>query len=270
VQSFFQRYSHHQTTALENLSIAAWLADLSLQQDGMPFQGRQIQVSKLLLLDMSHLGAQLGWGLPELTPKQAIFEQLGQEHLISTGSAVLFNDSKLMPHYPAVQRSYAQAAETLKFGLPEFPGVPELFWLELRYHDISATLGKYEGLIQRHCADQRFNDILADTLKDRAKESRAKQPLDFFLVQFWMHHFFWGLSNVDRIDLLHRDYRVSPAISESTIRRAIKNLGLKDWSDFRGAYPEPPFGITHFRPGEHGGQHGAYQIFVKRPFKFFP
>jgi hypothetical protein len=276
VRSFFERYQHHQTTSLENLSMGAWLLDLSLTQDGMPFQGRQIEISKLLLLDMSHLGTQLAWEPPELlTPKQAIFEQLGQEYLISTGSAVLFEASKRLPHYPAIQRSYVQAAETLTFGLLELPGTSPalrrelgLFWLELRYHDTSATLRKYDPLIQCCSTDQRFCDILADTLKNRAKESRAKQSLDFYVVQCWIHHFFWGLLNADRIDLLHRDYRVSPAISERTIRRPIKELGLKDWFDFRQTYPEAPFGVTHFRPGEHGGEHGAYQIFIKRPDKF--
>jgi len=276
VRSFFERYQHHQTTPLENLSMGAWLLDLSLTQDGMPFQGRPAEISKLLLLDTSHLGTQLAWEpLELLTPKQAIFEQLGQEYLISTGSAVLFQASKRLPHYPAIQQSYVQAAETLSFGLPEFPGTSpaerlelELFWLELRYHDTAATLRKYDSLIQRYSADQRFCGILADTIKNRAKENLAKQPLDFYLVECWIHHFFWGLSNTDRIDLLCRDYGVSPRISERTVRRVKKDLRLKDWSDFREAYPEPPFGVKHFRAGEHGGEQGMYQIFANRPDKY--
>ena len=275
VHSFFQRYQHHQTTPLENLSIAAWLVELSLQQDGAPLQGRRTTISKLLLLDMSHLETWLTWEPPELTPKQAIFELLGQEHLISTGNAILFNDTKLWPHYPEIQPSYAQAAETLAFGLPEFPGTfpadrreLELFWLELRYHDIPTTLRKYDPLIQRYAGNERFGYILGDTIKNRTKENLTKQPLDFYLVECWIHHFFWGLSNAERIDLLHRDYGVSPNIGERTIRRAIKKLRLKDWSDFRDAYPEPPFGVTRFRKGEHGGEHGMCQIFVNRPAKF--
>jgi hypothetical protein len=273
VQSFFQRYQHHQTTPLENLSIAAWLLDSSLQQEGTPPQTRRRTISKLLLLDMSHLETQLAWEVPELlTPKQAIFELLGQEHLISTGTAIIFNDSKRWPHYPEIQRSYAQAAETLAFGLPEFPGTSpalrrelEIFWLELRYHDISATLRKYDPLIQRYSNNERFGYILGDTIKSRTKENLTKQPLDFYLVECWIHHFFWGLSNAERIDLLHRDYGISPNIGERTIRRAIKKLRLKGWSDFRDAYPEPPFGVTRFRKGEYGGEHGTCQVFVNRP-----
>jgi hypothetical protein len=277
VHSFFQRYQHHQTTPLENLSIAAWLLDLFLQQEGTPLEGRPAEISKLLLLDMSHLETQtqFTWELPELTLKQTIFEQLGQEHLISTGSAILFNDSKRWPHYPEIQQSYAQAVETLTFGLPEFPATSpadrrelELFWLELRYHDTSATLRKYDPLIQRYSTDQRFCDIWADIIKNRAKENLAKQPLDFYLVECWIHHFFWGLSNTDRIHLLHADYGVSPNISERTVRRVKKGLRLKDWSDFRETYPEPPFGVTHFRAGEHGGEQGMYQIFANRPDKY--
>jgi hypothetical protein len=279
LHSFFQRYRHHQTRPLENLSIAAWLLELCMQQEGRPLQARHTAISKLLLLDMSHLETQtqLVWELPELTPKQMIFELLGQEHLIRTGTAILFNDSKLWPHYPEIQQSYAQAAETLKFGLPEFPGTSpaerrelELFWLELRCHDISGTLRKYNPLIERYSTNQRFCDILADTIKNKAKENLTKQPLDFYLVECWIHHLFWGLLNNDRIYLLNWCYGVSPNISENTIRRAIKKLGLKDWSDFREAYPKPPFAVTRVRPGEHGGEHGMYQIFVNRPPKFRP
>jgi len=210
-----------------------------------------------------------------LTLKQTIFELLGQEHLIRTGTAILFDDSKRWPHYPEIQQSYAQAAETLTFGLPEFLGTSpaerrelELFSLELRFHDISAALRKYGPLIQRYSANQRFCDIWADIIKNRAKKNLAKQPLDFYLVECWIHHFFWGLSNTDRIHLLHADYGVSPNISERTVRRVKKDLRLKDWSDFREAYPEPPFGVKHFRAGEHGGEQGMYQIFVNRPDKF--
>jgi hypothetical protein len=273
VHAFFQRHRQHQTKPLENLAITAWLLDLSLQQQGIPSQARRSTISKFLLLDMSHLTTQppLAWELSELTPKQMLLELLGQEHLISTGTAILFNDSKRWPYYPEIQQSYAQAVEILTFGLPEFPATfpterweLELLWLELRYHDISATLRKYDGLIQRYAANPRFCAMLADTIGNKAKENLTSPTLDFYLVECWIHQFFWGLSNTDRIYLLHSVYGVSPNISENTIRRAIKNLGLKDWSDFREAYPEPPFKVKSFREG----QQKLYHIFVKRPPKF--
>ena len=203
---------------------------------------------------------------PRLSPKQACFEVAGQQFLIQTGHAAFFMESKKLRHYPEVQASWEGAVRVLDLGTPKLrtnsaaeQGHFELFFVELRHGDPASAFSKNVSLIQDRGED--FWNAVGRVLVTRQIPHNAKPPLSNYLVCGWLHSFFWGLSNEDRVLLLCRVYGVSTNISESTIRRAIKPLGLKDWSDFRQTYLRPPFSVTLFREREHE----MFQISLYRP-----
>ena len=146
----------------------------------------------------------------------------------------------------------------LDFGTPNLqPKSPaeavqlESFFVELRYGDPALAFSKYVSLTQRRSED--FWNAVGKVLTNRKVPNNTESGLPYCLVFGWLHSFYWGLSNEDRLLLLHRVYRASPKISQRTIRRAIKSLkslGLKDWSDFRQTYLKPPFWVTLFREGQ--------------------
>jgi hypothetical protein len=201
-----------------------------------------------------------------LSPRQAHFELAGQQFLIQTGHAAFFMGSKTLPHYPEVQVSWEHAIPILDFGTPNLKtnsaveqAQLELFFVELRHGDPALAFSKHESLTQHRSED--FWNAAGKVLIGRKIPNTTKLGLSYYLVCGWLHSLFWGLSNEDRVLLLNRVYGVSPNISERTIRRAIKFLGLKDWSDFRLTYLVPPFSVALFREGKQE----LVQISLNRP-----
>jgi hypothetical protein len=204
-----------------------------------------------------------------ISPKQAYFELAGQQFLIQSGHLAFFEESKTLPHYPSVQASWKGAVRTLDLGTPKLrtnsaaeQGQLELIFIALRHGDPAAALSKNASLIQGQNED--FWNAVGKVLVARQIPNNAKPPLAHYVVCGWLHSFLWGLSHQDRVLLLHRVYGVSSNISESTIRRAINRLGLKDWSDFRPTYLQPPFSMRLFREG----QQKLFQICLVSPCHF--
>ena len=74
----------------------------------------------------------------------------------------------------------------------------------------------------------------------------SEPSLDYFLVSGWMHSFFWGMSDEDRSFMLHRICEIAEAQPDA-VRKSVKKLNLKGWSDFPDAYNSAPFMIRLFR-----------------------
>jgi len=203
-----------------------------------------------------------------LSPEQSHFELAGQEFLIISGYGGLFNESKTLPHYPEIRQSWLEAMPRLNFGTPNLEmnspaelAQLKLFFMELRHGDRALTLNKYASLIQLRSNDENFWSALTDTLDNRKIASNAEPSLSYYLVYGWLHSFFWGLSNTHRAWLLDTVYGVSPGISEDTIRKTARQIGLKDWSHFRHTYQKSPFVVKLVREG----QHKTCQILLRRP-----
>jgi hypothetical protein len=70
--------------------------------------------------------------------------------------------------------------------------------------------------------------------------------LDYFLVSGWTYSFFWGMSDEDRSFMLHQICGIAEA-QPDVVRKRVKKLKLKGWSDFPDAYNSAPFMIRLFR-----------------------
>jgi hypothetical protein len=188
-------------------------------------------------------------------PKQAYFELTGQQFLIQTGHVTFFKESKTLHHYPEVYASWKAAVGVVDLGTPKIKtnstaeqGQLELFFIELRHGDPASAFGNNVSLIQNR--DDNFWTAVGRVLVTRQIPCNAPPPLGYYLVCAWLHSFFWGLSNQDRLLLLSRVYGINN-VSERSIQRAINPLGLKDWSDFRSTYLRPPFAVKLFREKGH-------------------
>jgi hypothetical protein len=195
--------------------------------------------------------------LPALSPKEMLFEIRGQHFLIRTGHVGLFLQSQMLPHYSEVWDSWQVAIRALSFGTPQIATNSiaekeqlEFFFMELRHGDPSLVFSKYNFLVSSRLADPDFQQAVAKTLLERQIPNNALPSLACYLVGSWLHSFFWGLSNLDRILLLHRIYGVTDLINIKTLKRAVSALRLKAWSHFRQTYPEPPFRVQLFREGQ--------------------
>jgi len=73
-----------------------------------------------------------------------------------------------------------------------------------------------------------------------------KPTLDYFLAAGWTYSFFWGMSDEDRSFMLHQICGI-PESQPDTVRKSVKKLNLKGWSDFPDDYSSAPFVIQLFR-----------------------
>jgi hypothetical protein len=245
---------NRQTTATEEVQIAARLLDLSLEQQGRLPKERNVIIKKLLLLDAPSFSLKNEHNvseLPTLSPKEALLELAGQEFLIKSGHAVLFEESKSLPHYPEVRASWLGTIEALNFGTPKIPAASpaeraqiELFFLELGYGSPASAFTKHTSLLLARSDHQVFWKAVANTLDKRSKVDNPERSLDFYLIYGWLHSFFWAMSNAHRTLLLTRVYGI-PITSrsgdpEALLKKRVERLGLKGWSSFPQTYSEAP------------------------------
>jgi hypothetical protein len=85
------------------------------------------------------------------------------------------------------------------------------------------------------------------TWRSALRESYGiNKPLDFYVVALWMHGFFWGMDDADRLLMLAGVYGID--VPEGAIRQTILALGLKGWEDFPDAYTRAPFSVELIDP----------------------
>jgi hypothetical protein len=215
--------------------------------------------------------------LAPLSPKEALFELAGQHFLISSGYAMLFEQSKDLDHYFDVRASWLERIEAFNFWTPKLSSASareqaqvELFLLELRHGDVASAFRRYDFLIQNR-KDQPFLDAIADILKSRATPNKRKPSLDFYLLYGWLHGFLWGMDNPHRALALERMYGV--AIDSragnpiALIKKAVQRLqwlGLKSWSTFGQSYSQAPIlARVYHQPGQDPEQ-DLCEIFFRR------
>jgi hypothetical protein len=185
-----------------------------------------------------------------LSVKELYFELGGRAFLAQCGYAAFFEESKTLPHFDQVYRSWRTAIREFNVGTPKKLKAGstaeqeelEFFFIELRHADLGLVYKKYASLIQnrQRSNDRDFFRELNKTTERRSLPNEAGLSLGYFVLCGWVHGFLWGLSNEHRVDVLHRAYDVAVASPEA-IRKTIKRLKLKSWSDFRSAYSKAPF-----------------------------
>jgi hypothetical protein len=182
----------------------------------------------------------------DLSPKEALFELTGQEDLIQSGYAGLFEESKTLPHYSEVHASWLETLESLNFGTPKISVSSvaeqrrtEQFFLELRHGDRAAAFRTHDSLLQARSNDEAFWKAVTDTLANRERPNNARSPLAFYLIHGWLYKFYWGMSNQHRELMLTRQYEI-PVKSVAVGKKTIHRLGLKGWSNFPQTYSAAP------------------------------
>jgi len=270
---FLERQHKDQTSLTERARAIAFLLDLSLQQQRpSSTQGeRNAEVRHLLLFkDTIRTQDNADPGQTFLSAKQTLFEDLGQNFINSTGQAVFFEDCKNLPHYQEIRESCLLPQEAFNFGTPAVPtaspaeqALAEMFFFELQHaQNPSAVLAKYDPLIQPHWHDQRWLDAIADVIKRRLKGDQSR-PLDFCLLGGWTHCGLWGLSNQDRNVVLDQVYGLKT--TAEILRQHVRILKLRDWADFKNAYPSPPLEYVISQSSETGEK--SFQLSIRSKYR---
>jgi hypothetical protein len=206
---------------------------------------------------------------PESPPslKEHYFHLVGETFLFESGYQEFFLETKILPHYPEIYRSWQLAVSAFDIGTPTkklaTDSVAEqdeldLFFIKLRHgEDPASALREYASLYQRRVSDPLFLDAIAKTIKAR-KERRpvsreGDPPLAYWIIYGWLYGFLWGLSNEDRAQILQRVYGIEIKSSDAAalIKKVVQRLKLNGWSDFRRSYQRSPFVVRLFREGEH-------------------
>lgn len=184
----------------------------------------------------------------QVSLKERYFHERGKQFLDQSGTKDFIESTKNSPNYNEVHRSWQRALAKLNLGTPRLKALDEqeqkeceLFFWELRHNDsIVDTCDKHRGLVDKWTSNQDFLDALTDTIKKRLIPDQTACPLEYHIIRGWLHEAFWLISHADRAAILNRVYELTN-VSADTVRKAVKKLGLKDWTDFppRGSSVAP-------------------------------
>jgi hypothetical protein len=245
----------HQTSAIERVRTMAWLIGVSLKQQRpeSPQEERDAEVRRLLLFEDTLQPQDNTDAEAPLSARESYFEWQGQNFLIRTKQAELFELAKQLPHYEEIQQRWWKLLPVLDFGLPRLSTdlesqQAEGFFLELRHGDRSRVFSQYASLIQGHADDERFWSLVASVLESRFSAPDAGLSLPYHLACGWIHGFLWGLSNPDRELALSRFYGVKlRKLTPEAIKKAVQRIGWLDWTDFPDAYSVAPIKVIFER-----------------------
>jgi hypothetical protein len=275
LKDFLERLHAHQTSAMERVRTTAWLVDLSLRQQRpeVTQAQRDAEVRALLLFKDSQKEDNAEIGQRVLTAKQAVFAVRGQNFINSIGQAAFFEDCQRLPHYQQIHESCLESQDRFDFGTPTVPTsspseqtLAEAFFLELRYDpDPIAVQAKYDSLIQPHLGDQQWLDAISGTIQKRLKPEESLPKLDFYLLCSWLPNGLWGASHPDRATMLCNWYEVKT--TPDILRKRVRVLRLRDWSEFRDAYPVAP--IVRQSSYETGSKEKLVQLFLREEYLHF-
>jgi hypothetical protein len=206
---------------------------------------------------------------PELPPslKESHFHLVGETFLFQSGYLEFFLETKILPHYPEIYRSWQIAVRAFDIGTPtkklatNSPAEQDeldLFFIELKHGDDPASvLRKYAALYQARANDPLFMDAVAKTIKARQEQrsvsDEADPTLAYWIIYGWVYGFLWGLPNEDRAVALQCCYGVEIKSGDAAalIKKTNQRLKLKGWWDFRQTYVESPFILRLWTEGEH-------------------
>ena len=217
--------------------------EVALSQQSLGKEERVATIDALLLRD--HLPPRVSYSY-----KERYFQERGEKFLARAGigTKAFIESTKTLPVYNEVYRSWQTAVRRLNVGTPRLKTEDaqeqeelESFFLGLRHHDsITDTYAKHRPLVNKWSSNQDFLNALADTTRKRLIPDQAECSLDYYLLGRWLHEAFWLISHEDRALILSRVYELTN-VSADTVRKAVKKLGLKDWTDFppRGSSVAP-------------------------------
>jgi len=75
-----------------------------------------------------------------------------------------------------------------------------------------------------------------------------EQSLRTVILEMWLHSLLWLLSNEDRAWLINRIFGSRLQASADGVKKAIRRLGLKGWSEFPTRVPQQPPGRLDLNP----------------------
>ena len=208
---------------------------------------RKAQINNLLLSDSAP------------SYKELYFIQQGENFLRESGHRDFFEATKECLPYDEVYRSWQAAVNQFTIRLPKglLPSSPsereefELFFLKLRHASLWAAFAEHRSLEEKWSSNQDFLTAVADTIRQRLAPDERSMSLEHYLLCGWLHSELWLLDNENKAQLLRCVYRVTE-VSGDAIRKAVKKLGLKDWSDFLPKGSSAPYKVLGWKDKEAG------------------
>jgi hypothetical protein len=229
LQTILERRHNNTSSGPEITSAINWLLELVLIQDGVSSAPeRAARIRELMLCAPEPLPA---------SPKESLFEAHDVNFLRESTLKDFYEQTKLLRGYPEVRRSWQQAVRVFNIGTPKLKADSveeadelELFFLKLRHEPMSAAFTTHKPLADKWNANPLFRSAIGDIITH--PPDQKKMPLEYYILCGWLTSCLWLLTNEDRARLLNKVYGVTPAAADR-IRKAIKQLGLKDWTDFQ-------------------------------------
>jgi hypothetical protein len=240
-----ERRHNNASRGPEITSDISWLLNLVLIQDGMSSAPeRAARIKELMLCaPLSPLPA---------SPKENLFELPAQNFLRSSTLKDFYEEIKTLPCYPEVRRAWQQAVRAFNIGTAEFKGDSleeqeelELFFVKLYYEPMSTAVLDHDRLVDKYSSNPLFRAAVAESITRPLTPNQTEMSLKYYILCGWLHSFLWLLSNNDRALLLGHIYGVTKVSAEG-VRKAIKSLGLKDWTDFQPKGTPAPCYVHRF------------------------
>jgi hypothetical protein len=209
----------------------SWLLEVALSHQGLSKEQRAARIDALLLRD-------------HVSYKERDFRTRAEKFLGQTDTKDFIESTKNSPCYNEVYRFWQTAVSKLKVGTPSLKTEDireqeqlEIFFIGLRHHhSIPDIYAKHKSLVEKWSSDQDFLDAIADTTRKKHITDETKLSLDYFLLAGWLDDAFWLITHEDPALILNRVYLTGEYeianVSANTVRKAVKKLGLKDWTDF--------------------------------------
>ena len=216
---------------------------------------------------------------PPPSLKERHFHLVGETFLFQSGYLPFFLETKLLPHYPEVLRSWQLAVSAYDIGTPTKKLAPdspaeraqlEGFFIELKHGENppADVIRQYSALYSARASDPLFMEAVAKTIKARQERRFVtdEKGLVYPILRGWYYGSLWGLTNPDREQALLRAYGLEIKSSDASalIKKNVERLKLIGWSDFPQSFPQSPFILRLWTPGsDGGGEHGACQILLR-------
>jgi hypothetical protein len=228
VQTILVRRQAQLLDAHEIAATIRWLLEVALTQQGLTTQEREAQICTLLLSDSAP------------SYKELYFIQRGKNFLRESGHGDFIEATKELFPYREVHRSWQLAVNTWTVELPKglMPSSPlereelEIVFLKLRHGPLTAAPVEHTALVEKWSSNRDFLTAMAYTIRQRKSPDESGMSLEHYILCVWLHNGLWLLDNEDRALFLGRICNVTD-VSADGIRKAVKGLGLKGWSDFQ-------------------------------------
>jgi hypothetical protein len=248
IRIILERRQKNLSAAVELTATISWLLDLVLIQDGSSNPAeRAARIRELMLCAPKPL-------LP--SPKESLFEVRDLNFLRSSTLKDFVEQTKTLSSYPEVRRSWNEAARAFNIGTPKLKADSleeqeelELLFVKLRYEPMSSAFIAHRLLVDKWNSNPLFRAAVGEVIMHPLTPDQTEMSLEYYILCGWLTSCLWLLSNEDRAILLGRIYGVTKVSAEG-IRKAVKKLGLKDWSDFQAPGTRAPCYVHRFCEGQ--------------------